>query len=162
MFILSIWIWKTATTKFENGLTHFFHWLPQREECLEPFESITLKLSEDDYAWLHKMSYRGKIMTFYCWRYFNVSPAAMFSLLIDGKASHLDWIWLNVWTNKAKYTYIQTYFIKQNNQLGVTSFDCFGRVREIGPPFSAEASCQVDAIPGQNEAFTFDLTNVER
>ena len=52
--------------------------------------------------------------------------------------------------------------IKQNNQRGETSIDCFGRVREIGPPFSAEASCQVDAFPGQNDAFTFDLTNVER
>ena len=41
-------------------------------------------------------------------------------------------------------------------------FDCFGKDREIGPPFSVEASCQVAAIPGQNEAFTFDLTNVER
>ena len=52
--------------------------------------------------------------------------------------------------------------IKQNNHRGETSFDCFGRVREIGPPFSAEASCQVDAFPGRNGAFTFDLTNVER
>ena len=52
--------------------------------------------------------------------------------------------------------------IKQNNQRGETSIDCFGRVRKIGPPFLAEASCQVGAIPGQNEAFTFDLTNVER
>ena len=54
------------------------------------------------------------------------------------------------------------YVVKQNNQRGETSIDCFGRVREIGPPFSAEASCQVDAFPGQNDAFTFDLTNVER
>ena len=53
-------------------------------------------------------------------------------------------------------------FVKQNNHRGETSFDCFGRVREIGPPFSDEASCQVAAIPGQNEAFTFDLSNVER
>ena len=53
-------------------------------------------------------------------------------------------------------------FIKQNNHRGETSFDCFGRVGEIGPPFSAEASCQVGAFPGQNDAFTFDLTNVER
>ena len=37
--------------------------------------------------------------------------------------------------------------IKQNNHRGETSF---------------EASCQVDAFPGQNDAFTFDLTNVER
>ena len=54
------------------------------------------------------------------------------------------------------------FLVKQNNHRGETSFDCFGRVREIGPPFSAEASYQVTAIPGQNEAFTFDLTNVER
>ena len=53
-------------------------------------------------------------------------------------------------------------FIKQNNHRGETSFDCFGRARKIGPPFLAEASCQVEGIQGQNEAFTFDLTNVER
>ena len=41
-------------------------------------------------------------------------------------------------------------------------FDRFGRVREIGPPFLAEASCQVEAIPGQNGAFIFDLTNVKK
>ena len=41
-------------------------------------------------------------------------------------------------------------------------FWLFWKVREIGPPFSAEASCQVEGIWGQNEAFTFDLTNVER
>ena len=52
--------------------------------------------------------------------------------------------------------------IKQNNQRGEISFDCFDRVREIGPPFSAEASCQVEAIQGQNEASIFDLSNVER
>ena len=52
--------------------------------------------------------------------------------------------------------------VKQNNHRGETSFDCFGRVREIGPPFSAEVCCQVAAIPGQNEAFTLDRSNVER
>ena len=51
---------------------------------------------------------------------------------------------------------------QKKNHRGETSFDCYGRVREIGPPFSAEASCQVDAFPGQNDAFTFDLSNVER
>ena len=53
------------------------------------------------------------------------------------------------------------FLIKQNNHRGETSFDCFGRVREIGPPLSAEASCQVDAFSGWNGGFTFDLTNVE-
>ena len=48
-------------------------------------------------------------------------------------------------------------FIKQNNHRGETSFDCFGRVGEIGPPFSAEASCKVAAIPGQNGANFFTL-----
>ena len=66
----------------------------------------------------------------------------------------------------SKYSISVNFFghpvVKQNNQRGETSIDCFGRVREIGPPFSAEASCQVDAFPGQNDAFTFDLTNVER
>ena len=41
-------------------------------------------------------------------------------------------------------------------------FWLFWRVREIGLPFLAEDSCQGDAFPGQNGAFTFDLTNVER
>ena len=54
-------------------------------------------------------------------------------------------------------------FIDQTEQSNRWNlFWLFWRVREIGPPFSAEASCQVDAFPGQNEAFTFDLTIVER
>ena len=36
------------------------------------------------------------------------------------------------------------------------------QLTQIGSLILGEASCQVDAIPGQNDAFTFDLTNVER
>ena len=41
-------------------------------------------------------------------------------------------------------------------------FWLFWKVWEIGPPFSAEASCQVEGIQGQNDAFIFYQTNVER
>ena len=63
----------------------------------------------------------------------------------------------NVFDMHFKYLNYQT---KQSQRWSL--FWLFWKVREIGPPFSAEASCQVGAIPGQNGAFTFDLTNVER
>ena len=52
--------------------------------------------------------------------------------------------------------------IKQNNQRGETSFDCFVKVRKIGFPFSHSASRPFAAIFGENGADIFEVTDVER
>ena len=41
-------------------------------------------------------------------------------------------------------------------------FDCFVKVRKIGFPFSHSASRPFNAFLGENEADTFEVTDVER
>ena len=60
--------------------------------------------------------------------------------------------WMSGWVNEWLDEWMTKWMNEWMNQRGETSFWFFWRVREIDPPFFAEASCQVEAIQGQNEA----------